>query len=335
MNGYMDMYQASQPSNTVISSPPGSSLLVIDSEDRNVASAVNVSSASLVEYQPWNNFRIQTPDRLAVGAVRRIMPKSIRFPWFIPNLNPQNDNMNIVVGGTSYYIDLGAGGSDFYTPQEIATLINNELAGDGVGLAVEWMPGSQRYQWTATDLSGTTIRFQATNSPIAGLHVPLTNEQFVSLPSLCKTMGFNLASLSTTYVPDSADFAFNPCSATECLYTRYVDIVSPRLLQYRKMIDGASKNANKKALITRVYCANETSMNTYDISGNAIPIGTQPFIIHRKLNEKDIRWEPEATIDYIDFQLYDEYGNLVQLPVVEFEPSTFPSFQMTFNLSEC
>jgi len=316
---------------------PTSSLLVIDSEDRNVASSIDVSAGNPVEFQPWNNFQIQTPDRLATGAINRICLQSVRFPWFIPNIVPQNDNMNIIINGVTNYIDLGSQGAGFYSPTEIATLITNDIT--GTGLSVEWLNGDQRFLWTATGISGQTIKFQATCSPLAGLHVPLTNQQFVTMPSLAKTMGFNLATLATTYTVNSADYNFAPCSATDLLYTHYVDIVSTRLLQYRSMIDGASKNANKKSLISRIYCANENSQNSYDISGNIIPIGSEPFIIHRKIVDKSIKWNSEATVDYLDFQVFDEYGRLVSLPdkyLISDAPSapTYPSFQMTFVLSE-
>lgn len=316
---------------------PYSSLLVIDSEDRNVSSSIDISSGTPVEFQPWNNFQIQTPDRLATGDINKICLHSVRFPWFIPNIVPQNDNMNIIVGGTTYFIDLASDGASFYTPIEVADLITADLSGSG--LSVEWLDHSQRFLWTATGINGTAIQFQATNSPLAGLHVPLTNQQFITMPSLAKSMGFNLATLSITYTPDSALYIFEPCSATDFLYTHYVDIVSTRLLQYRSMIDGASKNPNKKPIITRIYCANENSQNSYDISGNIIPIGSQPFIIHRKIMDKAIKWNSEATVDYLDFQVFDEYGRLVALPdrylnTLQPNASTFPAFQMTFVLSE-
>lgn len=316
---------------------PTSSLLVIDSEDRNVASSIDVSQSNPVEFQPWNSFQIQTPDRLATGGISRVCLQSVRFPWYIANINPQNDNMNIIINGTPHYIDLGSDGSTFYSPTEIADAINADLT--GTGLTVEWLDGDQKFLWTATGISGEPIIFQATNSPLAGIHVPLTNQQYVTMPSLAKTMGFNLATLSLTYTPNSADYVFNPCSATDLLYTHYVDIVSARLLQYRSMMDGASKNANKKALVARIYCANENSQNSYDISGNIIPQGSQPFIIHRKMMDKTIKWNSEATVDYLDFQVFDEYGRLVQLPdkyLASEAPSapTYPSFQMTFVLSE-
>jgi hypothetical protein len=329
-------------SETKTVSHPTSSLLVIDSEDRNISSSIDIGSSTPVEFQPWNNFQIQTPDRLATGGINRVCLHSVRFPWFIPTINPQTDNIIIEINGNPFSINLQSDGSQFFTPVQVADIINDLLTAAGApysGLSVAWNNEDQRYYWTATGLSGDTIQFFASNFLLAGEGVPLTNQQYVSMPSLAKTMGFNLASLNYVWTVTDGAFTFAPCSATDFLYTHYVDIVSTRLLQYRSMIDGASKNQNKKALVARIYCANENSQNSYDISGNIIPIGSQPFIIHRKIHDKIVKWNSEATVDYLDFQVYDEYGRLVNLPKATQNAelpivSTYPSFQMTFVLSE-
>jgi hypothetical protein len=329
---------------------PSSSLLVIDSEDRNVATSAQVSATNAVEVQPYNNFIIQTPDRLATGGICRIMPKMIRFPWFIPNIVPSNSTFNILlnqgVPGIAYptttvNINLTTAVNTFVSPDELADFINAEIVAQAPAytLVVAWFPSKQAFGWS---LNGLTyrVRFQATNQFVNGTN-PLTSEQFYAFPNLLKTMGFTPAALDpTTFISNVATgFIFYPGGGTDFLYTRYVDICSSRLLQYRKLIDGASKNSNKKPIIARIYCANENSMNSYDLSGNIIPIGSQPFIIHRSIHQKDIAWNSEATVDYLDFQVFDEYGQLVQLPSVTLNGVntllyTYPSFQMTFALSE-
>lgn len=309
---------------------PASSLLVIDSEDRNVASSINISGSSPVEYQPWNNFVIQTPDRLATGAINRIVPKSIRFPWYIPNITLRNCSLQVEINNSgvfnTYIVTRG-----FLSPEAIAYDMSSQQP--DIGLEWKWDNINQQFY---VIVSGSAVGVPIEFSCIKPDGTVYTNEEFVSNPSLAKTLGFTLFGLSQTYTQPTDGSNIYPTGYTDCLYTRYVDIVSTRLLQYRKMMDGASKNANKKALITRVYCANENSMNSYDLSGNIIPVGTQPFLIHRKIMEKDILWNSEATIDYIDIQVFDEYGSLVVLPSASyFSPSTtYPSFQMTFVLSE-
>lgn len=321
-------------SETKVVKHPSSSLLVIDSEDRNVASSINITASTPVEYQPWNNFIIQTPDRLAMGAINRITPKSIRFPWYIPNITLMNNSLEVEINNSGSY-DAYVVSPGFYSPEALAADLNSQQS--TIGLEWKWDNINQQFYIVVSGSAvGVPIKFFCTNLQLRPDSSPLTNEEFVSNPSLAKTLGFTLYGLSQTYTQATSGSNIYPTGYTDCLYTRYVDIVSPRLLQYRKMIDGASKNANKKALITRVYCANENSQNSYDLSGNIIPLGTQPFLIHRKILEKDILWNSEATVDYLDFQVLDEYGHLVQLPsATYFSPTTtYPSFQMTLVLSE-
>jgi hypothetical protein len=323
------MNSADMNRNAVTTQHPSSALLLIDSEDRNVSSVVQVGSQSLPEYQPWNNFVIQTPDRLMTGAVSKVMLKSVRFPWYIPNITINNSFIQINIAGSAspvYFVTPG-----FYTPQQLAT----ELTASHPANGITWVWDDQKQQF------GLSLAGPALNVAISVVALDLnegvmTPEQFVSQPSLAKTLGFTNASLNVQYTVPTARTIYitNP---TDCLYTRYVDIVSTRLLQYRYMLDGVSKNASKKALVTRIYCANETSMNQYDAAGNIIPIGTKPFVIHRKVDEKSIKWNPEGTIDSLDFQVYDEYGHLVPLPQIVTNTAltavlatTYPSFQMTF-----
>jgi hypothetical protein len=323
------MNSADMNRTSVTTQHPSSALLLIDSEDRNVSTVVQVSGQSLPEYQPWNNFVIQTPDRLMTGAVSKVMLKSVRFPWYIPNITLNNAFIQITIGAPPspvYYVSPG-----FYTPQELAA----ELTASHPDNGITWVWDDQKQQFGLA-IAGPAINVPITVTALDLNEGELTPEQFVSQPSLAKTLGFTNATLNVPYTIPTARTIFIT-TPTDCLYTHYVDIVSTRLLQYRYMLDGVSKNASKKALVTRIYCANETSTNQYDPAGNIIPIGTRPFVIHRKVEEKGIKWNPEGTIDSLDFQVYDEYGQLVPLPEIvnytslgSFLRTTYPSFQMTF-----
>ena len=318
------MNSADMNRTSVTTQHPSSALLLIDSEDRNISGVVQVGGQTLPEYQPWNNFVIQTPDRLMTGSVSKVMLKSVRFPWYIPNITKLNGAIRITgPAGADYFVNAG-----FYTPQQLATALNDSVNPNGI----TWFWDDQQQRF------GLALAGAALNVPISIVALDqsdnvLTGEAFLTQPSLAKTMGFTNATLGVTYLAPVARSIY-PAGPADCLYTHYVDIVSTRLLQYRYMLDGVSKNASKKALVTRIYCANETSTNQYDPAGNIIPIGTKPFVINRKVHEKGIKWNPEGTIDSLDFQVYDEYGQLVPLPPIL--PSynniatTYPSFQMTF-----
>jgi hypothetical protein len=68
-----------------------------------------------------------------------------------------------------------------------------------------------------------------------------------------------------------------------------------------------------------------------------------PFIIHRQFkNPKAVMWNKEASVDWLDIAIYDEFGNLVPLgsTVVKSAANkvpanpTFPDFQITLLASE-
>lgn len=314
-----------------------SSLMVIDSDDRNVASSSQVGVVpGQTELQPWNSFKIQTPDRIATGGISAICLKSIRFPWYIPNITAQNNVFRVEINGVVSDATLIAA---FTSPQDIAGLLTGQLYNSAIprGIQIEWDEELQSFRINAVGYAGVPIIIRAYNPSVSGSN--LSESLFQSNASLAKTMGLTSANLNRTFTPTTDNETIVVGSSTLCLYTRYVDIVSTRLLQYRRMIDGASKNANKKPIITRVYCANENSANDYDLSGNIMPIGTKPFVIHRKIKEKTMLWNTEATVDYLDFEVYDEYGNLVSLPredpvFLQNPKRTYPGFQMTYILIE-
>jgi hypothetical protein len=107
------------------------------------------------------------------------------------------------------------------------------------------------------------------------------------------------------------------------LYTQYIDICSPTLCQAQYVRDG---NTNQfvihRDLICRLYIANEVSLFQTD------PTGTRPFVIHRQFkNAKVMKWTAERSIDAIDIQLFDQFGN--PLPVVPpFIGNTFNPHQL-------
>jgi hypothetical protein len=88
-------------------------------------------------------------------------------------------------------------------------------------------------------------------------------------------------------------------------YTDYIDICSPTLCQAQFVRDGNThQNVIHRDIICRLYVANEISVYYTDTTG------TRPFIIHRQFkNAKVMKWTAERSIDAIDIQLYDMYGN--------------------------
>ena len=124
---------------------------------------------------------------------------------------------------------------------------------------------------------------------------------------------------------------------TELLYTAFVDIVSEKLNQFSNVRDGSSDSVSNKSLVCRLYLSDEVS-----ISGNDATLGYAPIVIHRQFkNAKQVMWNKEAVIDWLDIEVLDQYGQLVPLPVVSFAssfpstvPGSYPDFQITLLASE-
>lgn len=328
-------------------SDTGSSLLVINSKDRFSASNQSTVQPTQSFNQPWNNFFLSVPDRMLPSeGIKSLRLKSIRFPWSIPNITSYNNNIIFTfynLTGDVYTVlqtttvDIGFG---FFTGAEIATDVNTQLTAANIPLTLTWFPGTGGNQFTLVFTANITtvlptcnvMRITAKNILTNSI---ITKNQYTTTPSLPWTMGlspFNYGDdITTLNTNDGIDF-----SPTTLLYTNYVDIVSTRLNQYRRIQDGASVSSAKKLLVTRLYCANETSTVEENL------IGTVPFLIHRQVHEKKIIWNNEATIDNLDFSVYDEYGNLVWTQSAlanqpayytpDFTNNSYPDFQMTFEV---
>ena len=94
-------------------------------------------------------------------------------------------------------------------------------------------------------------------------------------------------------------------------YTDWIDICSPALCQAQYVRDGNTNQGSiHRDLICRLYIASEVSTFLLD------PVGSRPFVIHRQFkNAKVMKWTAERSIDAIDIQLYDMYGQVLPTPV--------------------
>lgn len=126
------------------------------------------------------------------------------------------------------------------------------------------------------------------------------------------------------------------------VYTTYIDIVSTKLTYYQNVKDGTTKSGSRDNIICRLYIADETSTSPtigyyWNSQGNYAqnfqvnpPAGSIPFVIHRQFKSpKQFMWEKNAAIDWVDIELYDDYGQPLYVP-----PEGLPDFQITFKATE-
>jgi hypothetical protein len=312
---------------------PTTQYLLLDSKDRN-QNTQGLGPVLGQNEQPWNNFRLQKPEALMTAFARRIEVSEIRFPWFIPNITDYNNTIwvSTVVGSTpgpAYALTLSNG---FRTPAQIVTALNLLLAAlyPAPPPTFSYDSVSQRYTFSVPSGSTPGTAFILTNvTPGSGMYA-----DYYSKPSLYKTLGFQGVQLISAQNPGQSLTG----NSTNSSYTDYVDIVSDKLMTYTDVRDGSSTNGGQSSLIARIYANDEVSIPATQ------PITCAPFYIHRQFkNAKNIKWNPEAVIDWCDISVYDMWGNLVWLPPVSLnvgapppvvKTGEYPNFQITLLASE-
>ena len=118
------------------------------------------------------------------------------------------------------------------------------------------------------------------------------------------------------------------------LYTPYIDIYSDVLTNYQNIKDTNTSISKSKGLIARVYLSGVG--NPQNTNGNT-DLGTVPFIMTADLNNaKIIQWSPDVAVPSIDFQVLDQYNQLLPMgPSLTSSDTKFQTeFQMTLLCSE-
>jgi hypothetical protein len=302
--------------------PPSYAFIHVNSRDRNLASSQTSGfNPAGGDVQPWNNFLVQKPAQMLNAFARRIGVVEVNFPWAIPNITDANKTFYILDQNTStdYTITIDPG---FYSGTTLASAINAKIA----PLITSNTP---TFTWNTT---GNYMTFAANGGSylLSAISTGLTTRQFyLTRSSLLYTMGFAINQMNFSVSGTQTLVG----SSTPLLYTRYVDVVSDKLHYNNEVQDGSSQNAKgQTAVLCRIFCADESSNNTYTA-------GQSPFLIHRQFqNPKMLKWNPQAMIDWFQIQLYDEFGDLVQLPAGVSSTGTttasYPDFQLVLMATE-
>lgn len=304
-----------------------SQYLVINSADRNQNSSLDGfdSGAS------WSDFKVQKPQAILDGFARRIRPVEIRFPWFVPNISVKNNKLWLLIDpgippSTLKTIVLPPG---FYTPSSLVSALNLALA-----TAVPTSPpifsyNQVSYTYTLTVGSASVVLYSIDPANNNNLLADWYNRA-----SLLKTLGFYNTQAGALVTPTATMTGGSTLSS----YTDYVDIVSDKLMYYTDVKDGSSSNQNTNtSLIMRVFATNEVSL----ADANGVPQTCTPFLISRQFkNAKNIQWNPDAMVDWLDIKVLDMYGDVIDLPqyrapgISGFQNGSYPDFQITFLASE-
>jgi len=319
--------QPQQDVETIIQRTSASQYLVLDSRNR-----VFSSSNKQVIDQPWNNFRLQKGQSLMESFATRLTISEIRFPWFIPNINSLNNQLWYISGTEVVDIQIDKG---FLTPSQIVEQINTQFTDLAVPNPPVLSYSNNQYQFTlnAANVDIQHFSFFDPDNFNSSTNEDVYKTQYATTPSLMSLLGFTF---------DQA-WALNPVNGkirgniTESLYTTYIDIISDKLNQYTTNLDGSSDSTSNRLLL-RLYLADECSFPaTYATDGtNAL---YQPLLIHRQFkNPKQVMWNKESVVDWLDISVRDQYGFLVPLPQIlngaEFSDGAYPDFQITLLATE-
>jgi hypothetical protein len=341
MNPYSSAYS---PTDTVRQA--SDVLLCLDSADRGVSQSVTGEVYPTPITQPYNNFNLQKPQALVQGGIRRLKLNEVKFPYAIPNIVAGiTDSIWFRVYPTSppnltAKITISAG---WRTGDEIASYLTIALNANGtIGTTATGNVWLVEYNFEGgftidTSTSGTGDPF--TVSPINPASIGS-----VALPakSLLSVMGYDVINSYNELVV--SPFQVLASNWAPLSFTSYIDITSVNLTRFQTIADASTRQNSRGNLICRLYVADEnstlpvpfpiwnTTTLTIETVNTASPPGALPFVIHRQFQEpKVFRWENEASINWIDIQLYDDCGNLLYYPTTY---SSMPNFQITFKCSE-
>jgi len=350
---------------TKVARNPATQYLVINSRDRN-----QTSSTGVYVRQPWNQFRLQRPQNIMQTYATRMLVSEINFPFYVPNVNNLNNTFWIgalsvlTEAFTIYECVLSVGYYGFGTlvgTNNLVTAINALLSqapgvvtqygvinpiNGGAG-AIQFPPTFQllndySFQWVANPngFGVFSLYFYPPN---------LTNTNIPSEATYYNSAGFlNLIGMDYSTVIGGLIGVGTYGNPTTLQYTQYIDIVSDKLHQYSTNRDGSSDNFFNRNLLCRLYISDEAS-NIVQGGTQANPIQFVPgvtgsLIIHRQFkNPKAVMWNKEASVDWLDIAVYDQYGNLLPDAFASFpagftniprENLAYPDFQVSLLASE-
>jgi hypothetical protein len=282
-----------------------------------------ISTLLLGQYsdlEPYsNNFTIQSPSALIYGYINRLVISQIQLTYNIPTVNLNlNDTFYIFTDTdelVSILIPYG-----FYYPDELAATLQTLIAAN---------PVLEDYDMSVTFSSRDGFTFESNSDPPRGFYFPspaylrgnnLTPSQVQNVLKTYRLLGitFNGNGDPTAGFTKQVSGAY-----PNFLYTPYIDIYSDVLTNYQNVKDTNTTVKKQKGLIARVYLS---GVGQHQVTGSLTALGSASFMMTSDMNvPKIIRWSPDVAVPNIDFQMLDQYGDLIPGPKLGF----FTEFQMT------
>jgi hypothetical protein len=314
---------------TVTMRPSSTAVLASDSADRyktyisDVTDSTNAYSFSITRNQALLN-----------GFFKRIALTEFVFPYYIPNINAETNALYFKKNGgatTTAYLPTG-----FYTPTQLAAAVQALLIANGfaaatcvynpantVGPATYYFPCSFLIKTNTAD----TIQF------VRGSGAPGATDTTIGNFQLFDLMALN----------DTDDDVVNG-TTTRCRYLEYIDVICSQLT-YNQELKDTTTAPFVRDVLARIYLETENDQPTpVYVAGqptNAIDTipGTYPFTIYRQFKTpKQILWNNTQPLGNLTFELYDDQGKPLRMPITPGsggDDSSFaPDWRMTLLVSE-
>jgi hypothetical protein len=291
---------------------PGDPVIVTYSLTNAITPTSNSLIGQYTNIEPYsNNFLISSPGALIYGYLNKLIVSQIQLFYNIPTVSFSKNDVFIIalpVGPTYVPITIPYG---FYPPSDLAaalqSLINANPTLTPLNMTVTF---DARDGFTFTSVASSNFYFP---NPATVTGNP---QQLERIYKTYRLLGITLSNnVAETFQVSSVYPNF--------LYTPYIDIISDVLTNYQDVKDSTTATSKFKGLIARVYLSGTGNIQS---TSNNNSLGIEPFVMTADLNTpKIIQWSPDVAVPSIDFQLYDQYSELIPGPAEGFSTE----FQMT------
>ena len=276
--------------------PPAYAHLLIDSKDRD-------PNADRPPYEPTtepaNDFTIYRNQALLYGYFTRLAITQVQLNWRMATIIPDVNDTIVMTCDTAPLNNAIILDPGFYTPDTLATELQNKIQAEGGALAtftVIWWP----------ETSGFLIE----SNSAAQFYFPTPNTFFAATGNLTQSKAYSRACRTLGILNNDDLDVEQYLSPPQLLWTRYIDICSRRLTKFQRVKDIDTAGTDTKSfIIARVYLCPPGQRTTID---ELSAPGDSPFDLVVDYNTpKQINWSPQEAVNELDLQVYDEFGELL------------------------
>ena len=293
-------------------------ILAINSLDRCISGSAQQPLGSALNAiflqiaPPCNNLQIQSPGALIYGYIDKIVVSQIQLQYGVPTVIPgRNDKFWIFQGGnpTPSFAEITIP-FGFYTPTELAAVLQALILNTNIGSLAPNFRVTYNVATNRFIFESQTINYLFFFPTLFELETALSpNFSLADYQDLLKT--YTLLGMSNENTDKLTGVGLTTQGSTNTptfLYTPYVDIISETLTKYQNVKDTDSSAQKLNSMVSRIYLSGIGIPQAV----NAEPVGSRPFVFTQDLNSpKVIRWSRDEAVNTLDFQLRDQYGDLL------------------------